>query len=178
MAWSKLDYLSKKDYVNLLLGVSVFLIMLGGFRFLTARKDSTLVMMKGILLSAENHITRKSYQIKGTTHYYNCSEVVFTITGGNYRQYRLSKDIGDHFNYLEHDAIVWSLKRSDTIMVWVKSREAHQFEPEVYLVKNSANKTIVPQRNPDTDTTTPLIMFGCGLLGLGAYIVIKRSKKD
>lgn len=120
---------------------------------------SQLTEIKGVLSSADVYVTTVTERSRGTKS--QKSELIFYLSGRQ-QKFGLVENIGSNYKNLEFEQLRKSLRRADSVAVWVKQSEVENYEPKVFQI-DADRKTILEfekVRTKDSGLTLFLLFLG------------------
>ncbi len=133
---------------------------------------SELINIKGTLKSARIHVSlvfSKKYKYGESVISSRKSELLFQLKEYD-QEYYMAKNIGDHYINEEHEKILKSIRKCDSISLWIKRNEMQAWRPEIFQLENDETTLLHFKRLHIEDD--PIIALS---IGIGSLFIILCS---
>ncbi|WP_343849764.1 hypothetical protein [Algoriphagus jejuensis] len=155
------SYLHRILIIGLItIGIAIYLLSnLLTFKF-------QLVEIKGVIQDSETYVSTVTEKVRGTKS--QKSELIFSIYDRN-QIYRLIKNIGNDYRNEEFENLLNSLKKADSVSIWIKKTELDSSDPKVFQI-DVDQKTVLQFEKVRTENGVLfLIVFVTGISFLLFY---------
>jgi hypothetical protein len=132
---------------------------------------SSLVPLKGTIKHCDTYITtvssrgRYGYDAKSQK-----AELIFYLNEHK-KKFALVDNIGGDYRNEEYDRIKASLRRADSVTVWIRKSEIGNWEPKIFQIESNREKVLDYQavRFKERPLTAFLLIMGLGCVGFPLY---------